>query len=240
MGLMVFLELTFNAPEHNLSCDETLLNTADEKPGWEVLRLWSPRRHFVVLGYSNQAEQEVHLNACRKLRIPVLRRISGGGTVLQGPGCFNFSLILQIHRDPALRTIAGTNRYVMERHRTVLQSLLGRPVQIQGSTDLTLGTLKFSGNAQRRKKNALLFHGTFLLHLDPDLMERTLPMPTRQPGYRNGRDHRAFLTALPLEAPTIREALLRLWEAHESLETFILPHPAATSPGTVRSETAQG
>ena len=221
MEAMKLLDFTFQAPEQNLACDEALLGLAEETPGWEALRLWSPRQPFVVLGYSNQAEREVRLEACRRLRIPVLRRCTGGGTVLQGPGCMNFSLILNLRRSPALKTIAGTNAYILDRHRQVVESLLGQPVQIRGSTDLTLGTLKFSGNAQRRKKAALLYHGTFLLRLNLRLMEQVLPLPSRQPDYRNGRSHRGFLTCLPVEAQALRKALVRLWEATEPFGTAL-------------------
>lgn len=218
---MELLDFTFQAPEHNLACDEALLELAEEAPGWEALRLWSPHQPFVVLGCSNRAEREVRLEACQKLRLPVLRRCTGGGTVLQGPGCLNFSLVLSVHRDPALRTIAGTNAYILQRHRQIVESLLSQPVQIRGSTDLTLGSLKFSGNAQRRKRVALLYHGTFLLRLDLRLMEQVLPLPSRQPDYRNGRSHRGFLTRLPVEAQALREALVRLWGATELFGTAL-------------------
>ena len=59
-----------------------------------MLRFWEPNKPFVVVGYANQAAREVDLEACRKLGIPVFRRCTGGGTVLQGPGCLNYSLDL--------------------------------------------------------------------------------------------------------------------------------------------------
>ncbi len=208
--------MTFPEPEENLRFDEFLLDLCEKEPAPEVLRFWAPRQHFVVLGYATDAGEEVNLARCRKLSIPVLRRVSGGGTVLQGPGCLNFSLVLRIDRNPALRTIPGTNAYVLEQHRRALQPLLPGPLLHQGATDLTLGNLKFSGNAQRRRKSCLLFHGTFLLGLDLSLVEKLLPVPARQPPYRKHRSHREFLINLPLEAPAVKEALRRAWEARRS------------------------
>ena len=213
---MQLLDLTFPEPEENLRFDEFLLDLCEKEPAPEVLRFWAPRQHFVVLGYATDAGEEVNLARCRKLSIPVLRRVSGGGTVLQGPGCLNFSLVLRIDRNPALRTIPGTNAYVLEQHRRALQPLLPGPLLHQGATDLTLGNLKFSGNAQRRRKSCLLFHGTFLLGLDLSLVEKLLPVPARQPPYRKHRSHREFLINLPLEAPAVKEALRRAWEACRS------------------------
>lgn len=216
MDPMQLLDLTFSEPVEDLRLDEFLLDLCEKHPALEVLRFWAPRRHFVVLGYASQSAEEVNLDLCRALKIPVLRRISGGGTVLQGPGCINFSLVLRIDRDPALRTITGTNTYVLERHRRALQPLLSQPVVHQGSTDLALGNLKFSGNAQRRKKSCLLFHGTFLLGLDLPLVERVLPVPARQPPYRNNRPHREFLVNLPLQAAAIKQVLRSTWKARRS------------------------
>ena len=149
--------------------------------------------------------------------MPVLRRCSGGGTVLQGPGCLNYALLLRITEAGPLATISGTNRFVMERNRAALQKLLSAPVMVQGHTDLTLVGLKFSGNSQRRRSRWLLFHGTFLLRLELDLMERCLAMPSLQPAYRANRRHRDFLTCLGLAPEAVKAALRQAWEACPAL-----------------------
>jgi lipoate-protein ligase A len=146
-----------------------------------------------------------------------LRRCSGGGTVLQGPGCLNYSLILKINGNDSLKNIVSTNRFVMERHRAVLEKILGKKIKVQGSTDLTLENLKFSGNSQRRKRNALLFHGTFLLDFDLALIEKTLAMPPRQPAYRKERPHSKFVTNLKIPAEKIKVALKEIWGANKFL-----------------------
>ncbi len=210
---MELLDLTFPSPAANLACDEALLDACDHGDAGEVLRFWAPRDYFVVAGFSNALAREVNLDACRQAGVGVFRRCSGGGTVLQGPGCFNYSLVLRIDAHPALRTIPAANRHIMERHRDALSALLGRPVQVRGITDLALGPLKFSGNAQRRKRRALLFHGAFLLRFDLSLMERFLTMPSRQPDYRQGRPHGRFLTNLDVPPSAVRDALRACWRA---------------------------
>jgi lipoate---protein ligase len=208
-----YLDLTLPSPAANLACDEALLDACDDGSGGEVLRFWEPLDYFVVVGFSNQAAREVNLDACRQAGLGIFRRCSGGGSVLQGPGCLNYSLVLEIDAHPARRTIPAANRHIMERHRDALTALLGRAVQVQGITDLSLGGLKFSGNAQRRKRRALLFHGTFLLCFDLALMERFLTIPSRQPDYRAGRPHARFLTNLDVPASAVRSALRACWPA---------------------------
>jgi lipoate-protein ligase A len=231
---MKWLDLTLPTPAENLACDEALLDSCDEGGEDEILRWWESRQYFVVVGYGERAESEVDLAACAARNIPVLRRTSGGGTVLQGPGCLNYSLILKIDAASALRGIVSTNRYVMERNRAALQSLVassrrrdqipsggfipesGEPkIEVRGHTDLVTDGRKFSGNAQRRKKRFLLFHGTLLLNFELRMIEETLPLPSRQPVYRQHRSHKDFLTNLGLSAGPVKQVLREAWNAVE-------------------------
>ncbi len=210
---MKAFDLTFHSPEENLACDEALLELCEQDPQQESLRLWEPARHFVVLGYGTESCRAVNLPACRRRAVPVLRRLSGGGAVLQGPGCLNYSLVLRSDRAPALGSVARTNAAVMELQRRAIEPLLDGPIRIQGDTDLTLGNLKFSGNSQRRWRRALLFHGTFLLEVNLPLMQELLPVPERQPAYRRNRPHIAFVTRLPVYAIRLKQALREAWGA---------------------------
>jgi lipoate-protein ligase A len=213
-GSMNYLDVTLSTPAENLACDEALLEQAEAGCGPSVLRCWQSPAHFVVLGYSNKLGEEVNVEACRAQGVPILRRCSGGGTVLQGPGCLNYSVILKIDAAPELHSVTGANRFVMERNRRTLASLIGRTVTIEGHTDLAMDGLKFSGNAQRRKRDWLLFHGTFLLNFDVDRIEKLLLPPPRQPDYRRGRSHSKFITQLKISAEAVKSALREAWDAN--------------------------
>jgi lipoate---protein ligase len=210
-------DLTFATPEENLACDEALLDRCEAGQGDELLRFWEPSQYFVVLGYANKAEREVNLPSCQDKAIPVLRRCTGGGTVLQGPGVLNYSLILRFDGAGPLHSIAATNEFILNRHRAALAPLIAARVERQGQTDLAIGGLKFSGNAQRRQRHFLIFHGSFLLDLDIGLVEKTLPLPSRQPSYRASRSHADFLVNLKLPAPSVKSALSGAWQATEPL-----------------------
>jgi len=210
---MKLCDLTLGSPEENLACDEVLLDLCEAGSCEELLRLWELPQYFVVLGYANKVATEVNLPFCQKLGIPVLRRCTGGGTVLQGPGVLNFSLVLRAEGSGPFHNIATTNKFVLERHRDMLASLLRAPVEWRGQTDLAIGGLKFAGNAQRRRRRFLLFHGSFLLHLDLDLMEKALPLPSRQPDYRVNRSHSDFLINLTISPQVLKAALAKAWNA---------------------------
>ena len=214
---MKYLELTFPEPESNLACDEALIEAMEHAPSHAgILRVWEPSRHFIVLGYANKARAEVDLEACEARGVPVLRRASGGGAVLQGPGCLNYSLILPNDRSE-FESISGSYRFILEHHRQFIEPLLGMPVQVQGISDLAVDGQKFSGNAQNRKRRFILFHGTLLLDLDLGLVEACLRMPSKQPQYRKGRTHREFLLNIHLEREEVCERLKDAWGAQEPL-----------------------
>lgn len=217
---MNLLDLTLSAPAENLACDEALLDRSEAGACGELLRFWEPHTHFVVAGYANKTASEVNVAACEERGVPVLRRASGGGTVLQGPGCFNYALVLRIEAGGPLQSISSTNQFIMERNRAAIESALGNPhsaLQVQGHTDLTLAGRKFSGNSQRRRRRFLLFHGVMLLHANLALISELLPMPSAQPGYRARRSHAEFLTNLEIPVAPVKAALARAWQANTPL-----------------------
>jgi lipoate-protein ligase A len=112
---MKLLDLSFTTPQENLACDEALLDWSEEESGVAVLRFWESPRHFVTLGYTDAASREADLEACRVLDIPILRRCSGGGTVLQGPGCLNYALIVL---DSTRRAAVQSQRHQQLHHAT--------------------------------------------------------------------------------------------------------------------------
>lgn len=218
MNPMKNIDLSFTRPEDNLAFDEALLDLCEEGVLGETLRFWETGRPFVVAGYSNKLQSEVNLARCRQLGVPVLRRSSGGGTVLQAPGCLNYALILRTDRGPEYTSVTRANTAIMDRHRAALSELTGDRVTVRGITDLAIGDRKFSGNAQRRKRRALLFHGTFLYAMDLGAVEDLLHLPTLRPEYRADRAHRDFITNLPVTPGDLRTALIRAWDAPESLK----------------------
>ena len=215
---MTLCDLTLPSPEENLACDEALLDLVEAGQASEILRLWQPAQYFVVVGYGNKVEAEVNTSFCEQHTIPILRRCTGGGTVLQGPGALNYSLILLTNSSGPLHSISTANQFILKRHESALTPLVGARVEMRGCTDLAIGGIKFCGNAQRRKKRALLFHGSFLLHFDIRTIEKALPMPSKQPDYRLSRSHCDFLMNLKLSPESLKAALARTWQASGALD----------------------
>lgn len=210
---MRLLDLTLPTPAENLALDEALLDEAEEAGGpCETLRLWEPAAPLVVVGRSSRLATEVDRAACARLGIPVLRRPSGGAAVVAGPGCLMYALVLSYAQRPAARAVDQAHRLVLNTIAAALRPL-GIDARCRGTSDLVLGNQKFSGNSVRCRRTHLLYHGTLLYGFPLDLIATVLPMPPRTPAYRDGRDHEAFVTNLPLTADALRQALTTAWSA---------------------------
>jgi lipoate-protein ligase A len=216
---MYLLDLTLPHLADNLALDEALLLEAEAGRSGEVLRLWEWPSPAVVLGSACRLAEDVDEAACQSDHVPILRRTSGGGTVLLGRGCLLYSLVLAYERDSALREVRPSYGYIL---RHMAQALVGilPAIHQAGISDLSAAELKVSGNAQQRKRNFLLHHGTLLYAFDLSLIGRYLRLPLRQPEYRRGRAHTAFLRNLPTSDAELKLRLRRSWGADTAMSTW--------------------
>jgi len=185
--------ICWSAPSvaQNLALDDAMVQTAS-KTGRHSLRFWWGGPAAVVAGFSEKIDQVVDAAACRDLGIDVLKRSTGGGSVLQTCGVFNYSLVMPLDRLLAPRRAFrfGTDLII-----AILDSL-GLAGNAEGISDVAIGGRKISGNAQAQRRKALIVHGTLLVDFDYDLAEKVLTHPMREPEYRQGRRHREFLVCL--------------------------------------------
>ncbi len=192
MGLVILDESAL-PPQLCLKLDDDLLELDGRFP---ILRFWESREYFVVLG-RGRPMSDVLEETAHRLRIPVLRRRSGGGTVLQGPGCLNYTYV--DWAGPGKRGIKETFAWVLDRVSSAIERVVRIKVVRRGVSDLCLGDRKFSGNAQRRLKDRFYVHGTILYDFDIPLMDEVLAIPDKIPDYRRGRSHSEFVVNLPVE-----------------------------------------
>jgi len=173
---------------------ERELHLHAEHAGHEFLWIWELEHRTVVVGRSGNIEAEINIGACTEDGVPWLRRDSGGGAVLLGRGCLNYTLILDLERRPELRDVENSFRLIVD---SVADATGVAGVEREGS-DLTILKNKFGGSSQRRMRRTVLHHGTILYAFELADVGRYLQEPSRRPGYRRRRTHAEFLTNVPL------------------------------------------
>lgn len=190
-GGLEIVRFSAGTVEENLRLDEKLASEA-QRDSRSVMRLWWGGPAAVVLGCGDKAETEVCVEECGRRGTPILKRLTAGGTVLQTDGVFNYSY-----------TAPDPNRYDITRVFDLGASLiidalasLGVESHKRGISDVAVGERKISGNAQARRWRAVLLHGTVLVRIDRDLLQSVLRHPSREPDYRQGREHGNFIVTL--------------------------------------------
>ncbi|HQP09985.1 MAG TPA: lipoate--protein ligase family protein [Candidatus Omnitrophota bacterium] len=205
---MLLKDVSFPSPEENILYDEVLLHLAEQGKSGGVLRFWESPETFIVLGRIGKEQDDIKIDAARKDRVPVLRRASGGGTVVQGKGCLNYSLVLPKPPGSPLADLRGSYAYILGKVIAALKMLDVETVFCPISDIALAESLrKVSGNAQKRGRHFFLHHGTILYDFDLTAMERYLHLPKDIPEYRRGRTHPEFVANIPRAVADIKNAL---------------------------------
>ena len=150
-----------------------------------MLRFWEPAEYAVVLGASCRLGDDVLVDACRADGVPILRRSSGGGTVVVGPGALNVSVILPESAAPGLSAVDVAHRYVLE---WIARSIRGAgpPVTLEGratwcSAAASAAAVPSAGSSTGSWSTARSSTISPIERID-----RYLAIPRRQPEYRAG------------------------------------------------------
>lgn len=219
---MRYLDLTLPEIAENLALDEAMLVAAEERGAGPALRVWEPDRTAVVLGASCRWRDDVRVDACREDGVPIVRRSSGGGTVVVGPGALNVTVVLSAG-ETGLGAVDVAQSFVLERIAEAIRARVPA-VEVLGHGDLTIDGRKFSGSAQRRLRDHFLVHASVLYRFPLDLIPRYTALPLRQPTYRAGRSHEDFLRNLDLPREDLVDAIRSAWLAADaSAQPYIVP-----------------
>lgn len=164
---MYCLDLKSKDPFFNLAVDEYLLKQREDD-----FLVISVNDRSVVTGKHQVAHRELNTAFAFENAIPLIRRISGGGTVYHDEGNLNFSFILN----------SAEGRQIDFRKYTLpviaFLGSLGVKALLEGKNDLKVNGLKISGNAEHVFRNRVLHHGTLLFRADLDVLRNVLRKDT--------------------------------------------------------------
>jgi lipoate---protein ligase len=157
-----------------------------------------------VLGAGTPAT-DIDLALCAATDVPVYRRKGGGGAVVLAPGNLIITAAYDATRRPFATQWIGP---VAEGIVRALESLGVQGARVRGLGDVALGEQKILGSSLYANRKVALYQGCLLVDADLEMIPQYLPHPSKEPDYRRGRDHLAFVTSLAREGYTSGMAAL--------------------------------
>ena len=176
-----------NTSEYNLPDIELLKKKSNQ------FLIWIPDKVYIVLGASNHADDALNMENVLKDRIPVLKRPSGGQTVILTP---NNIIIAAVFFDKKTSHPKEVFEQINKIIITTIEKTGIRHLSLMGISDIAISGKKILGSAIYRSKDALLYHAVLNLGEPSVTFERYLKHPSKEPDYRKGRSHSEFVTSL--------------------------------------------
>ena len=180
--------------------------------------VWQPDKTVIVLGQSNTPEKSLIIENVEADNIAVTKRPTGGEAVVLTPGMAAITVAREFREMPASNDFFRViNGMILD----VLADLGVKNYGTQGISDITLGSRKILGSSMQRRQRRLVYHAVMNIREDPDVFERYLRHPGREPDYRQQRRHSEFVTSLHNEGYNIfyNDVALIL----ETYRNFIVP-----------------
>lgn len=159
-------------PYLNQALEESLLDSVSNGNFDLILRFWTSSPS-VIIGRNQSLKAEVNLKACQKYKVPIIRRITGGGAVYLDLGCLNFSFFLNNKSKHFSKDVKTQNRFFL---RIIMNALNENNFDccISPPNSIFINGKKISGNAQLFKGNSVLHHGTILVNTNLKLLKTLL------------------------------------------------------------------
>lgn len=150
-------------PYYNIAAEEYFLKNATVN----TFMIWR-NQPAVIVGKHQNTSREINHSLIESLNLPVIRRITGGGTVYHDPGNINFSFIHTDRKENLVDFREFTEPVIL-----FLQTL-GLNASFEGKNNITVDGLKVSGNSAHIFKNKVLHHGTLLFDTDLNRLDHAI------------------------------------------------------------------
>ncbi len=168
----------YHTAAENMAIDRAILKAHSEQQVPPTVRFYGWNPPAISIGYFQCLTEEIDLDSCRRYNIDYVRRITGGGAVFH-ENEVTYSMVIDEHH-PQIPT------NIMESYSRICGAVMKGLTQLQIESkyapinDILVNTKKISGNAQTRKYNTVLQHGTILTDVDVEKMFSLLKVPNEK------------------------------------------------------------
>jgi lipoate---protein ligase len=158
--------------------------------------VWQPDKTYLVLGQSNKADTSLNMEAVLSDGITVLKRPSGGETVILTPN----TLVIAISF--STESLKNPREYFRKINDNIMAVLAGQGIENlsqKGISDIAIGEKKILGSSIYRRPNRVFYHAVLNVSEDINVISKYILHPSKEPDYRKGRLHSEFVTSLEAE-----------------------------------------
>ena len=146
-----------------------------------------------MLGASNKAKDAVNKEPTLQDNITVLKRRTGGQTVMLTPN--NLIISAVITDENIMKPKDVFNRFNSHIIGAIAKNHT-KKFTTRGISDIALGEMKILGSSMYRGKGYLFYHAVLNFNEPSTTFQKYLTHPNNEPGYRKGRMHHEFVTSL--------------------------------------------
>ncbi len=162
----------------------------------------------IVMGISGKIEEHVDFEKTKAQEVPVIRRFSGGGTVVVDEQTLFVTFIAD---RKLLEPLGCSPESIMRWAEEIFRPAFSNEAFRLRENDFVIGEKKCGGNAQYLQKQRWLLHTSFLWDFRSERLN-LLRHPPKTPDYRQGRSHEAFVCRLSEYLPS-RDLLIEKLQA---------------------------
>ncbi|MCK5775680.1 MAG: hypothetical protein KAH25_05880 [Bacteroidales bacterium] len=168
--------------------------------------VWQPDQMYLVLGRSNEAKKSLIAKAVDTDQVQVLKRPSGGEAVLLSPKMLVIALKYPLNKVAKPHDVFSIAN---DSIKNAITKLGVRNITSRGISDICIGEQKILGSAIFKKPKSVFYHAVLNISEDVSLIEQYIQHPKREPEYRKGRNHLAFVSSIQKEGYTIVIAAIK-------------------------------
>jgi lipoate---protein ligase len=172
------LETGLKTAAENMAIDRAILVAHSQNKVPPTVRFYGWDPPAISIGYFQNLNDEIDLQSCKQYKVDYVRRITGGGAVFHEDEV-TYSLVIQESHPQISKNILESYGHICQ---AIIQGLFYLEIDSQYApiNDIVVNGKKISGNAQTRKYQTVLQHGTILMDVDVDKMFRILKVPNEK------------------------------------------------------------
>ncbi len=221
----------FNDGYYNMAVDEAIASAVEEGISPPTLRFYGWKSPTLSIGYSQRLENKIDAEYCRKNKIDIVLRPTGGRAVLHDKEV-TYSIASPKNNPLFPDNISETYRVIGEALSKGL-SILGIDANSNSAFriphsvfrnpscfattsqyEITVNGKKLIGSAQRRFKNSFLQHGSIPLENNHETLAHCL-------GFKEGYKGKRFVNLLKEKSITLNELNGRVYSYNEVVDAIV-------------------